>query len=127
MFVVGHKAVRRWAVGAVFVVGCGPVTYLREVTRTATQSVEEARAAGAAKRSPYWWTRAVEYLHKAREEASRADFDAANRFGRLATHAAVRAKADAAAGSGSPPPPAGEAPSRGGIDAEVPGGLERRP
>lgn len=77
--------------------GCGPVGYLREVARTATTSVEEARALNAAKYSPYWWTRAVEYLHQARVEAARADFEAANRFGRLATEAARHAKAESEA------------------------------
>ncbi len=75
--------------------GCGPIGYVSQVTRTAATSVEEARALNAAKYAPYWWTRAVEYLHQAREEAAHADFEAANRFGRLASEAADQAKADA--------------------------------
>jgi sRNA-binding protein len=75
--------------------GCGPVAYVNEVTRRADDAVEEARRAEADKLAPYWWTRATEYLHKARENAARADFQGANRFGRLATEAAQQAIVDA--------------------------------
>ncbi len=75
--------------------GCGPIEYVNTVTRGASSAVDAARAANAAKYSPYWWTRAVEYLHKAREEAGYADFQAANRFGRLAEEAAIRAREEA--------------------------------
>jgi hypothetical protein len=71
---------------------CGPIEYVNQVTRRADSAVEEARAANAAKWSPYWWTRAVEYLVQARAEAASADFQAANRFGRLSEEAAVKAR-----------------------------------
>ena len=86
---------RRLALALVIAAGCGPIGYVSQVTRTATTSVDEARAVNAAKYAPYWWTRAVEYLHKAREEAAHANFGAANRFGRLSAEAAERAKVDA--------------------------------
>ncbi len=73
---------------------CGPVTYIGEVRR-ASSAVDEARIARAETFAPYWWTRATQYLHKAREVAAHADFQAANRFGRLATEAARRAAEDA--------------------------------
>lgn len=76
-------------------VGCGPIEYVSQVTRTAATSVDEARAVNAVKYAPYWWTRAIEYLHKAREQAAHANFGAANRFGRLAAEAAEHAKVDA--------------------------------
>jgi len=76
----------------VLVSACGPIEYVNTVTRRADHAVDEARAADAPKWSPYWWTRAVEYLHQARVEAAGADFQAANRFGRLATEAADRAR-----------------------------------
>ena len=62
---------------------CGPIEYVNQVTRTAATSVDEARAVDAARYAPYWWTRAIEYLHQAREQAAHANFQAANRFGRL--------------------------------------------
>jgi hypothetical protein len=73
---------------------CGPIGYVTNV-RSASTAVEEARAVNAAKYAPYEWTRAVEYLHQARAEAAMADFEAANRFGRLATEAASKARTDA--------------------------------
>jgi hypothetical protein len=74
---------------------CGPIEYVNQVTRRADTAVEQARAANAAKWSPYWWTRAVEYLVQARAEAASADFQAANRFGRLSEEAAIRAREEA--------------------------------
>lgn len=74
--------------------GCGPVRYVSDVGRAAT-AVEEARAVQADKYAPYWWTRATEYLHKAREVAAYADYQGASRFGRIAAEAATRAAADA--------------------------------
>ncbi len=71
---------------------CGPVGYVNQVTRKANASVAAAKAAGADKYAPYEYTRAVEYLHKAREEAAYSDFQAANRFGRKAHKAAMEAK-----------------------------------
>jgi hypothetical protein len=73
---------------------CGPIAYVSE-TRRADDAVAQARHVEAEKHAPYWWTRAREYLHKARENAARADFQGANRFGRLATAAARQAVVDA--------------------------------
>ena len=116
---------------------CGPIGYVSQVTRTASTAVDEARAVNAARYAPYWWTRAVEYLHQARVEAAAADFEAANRFGRLATAAAEQARADSIRRSADPkameeitPPPVGPArgergmapalPITGGDDDEAP-------
>ncbi len=74
---------------------CGPVAYIGQVTIKADDAVEAARQAGADKYSPYWWTRATQYLHMARDVAGHADFQGANHFGRLATEAAEKAKAEA--------------------------------
>jgi hypothetical protein len=81
---------------------CGPIGYIGQVTRTASTTVEEARIANAARYSPYWWTRAVEYLHQARVEAARSDFQAANRFGRLANEAATKARDESLAAARDP-------------------------
>jgi len=75
--------------------GCGPIVYVSEVTFHASDAVEAARAAHADKYAPYWWTRATQYLAKAREIAAYADFQGANRFGRLATEAANKATEEA--------------------------------
>jgi hypothetical protein len=83
--------------------GCGPIEYVTQVTRGASNAVAAARAANAEKLSPYYWTRAVEYLHQARVLAAHSDFQAANRFGRLSTEAANKAREEALAG-GAPKP-----------------------
>jgi hypothetical protein len=72
--------------------GCGPIAYVNDVTRKASASVDAARAAEADRYAPYYWTRANEYLLKARERAAYADYQGANRFGRLATEAAQLAE-----------------------------------
>ena len=74
---------------------CGPIGYVRHVTIGASDAVEAARQAGADKHSPYWWTRAVEYLHEARVEAAAADFEAADRYGQISMEAAHKAKVQA--------------------------------
>ena len=73
-------------------VGCGALGYVKNVTFDASSSVAAARTANADKWAPYEYTRAKEYLHKSREEAAAADFQAANRFGKLAHKAAVKAQ-----------------------------------
>jgi hypothetical protein len=107
---------------------CGPIAYVNEVTRHADDAVAAARQAEADKYSPYWWTRATEYLHKARENAAHADFQGANRFGRLASEAAEKAIVEAKDPSrrpldlepASPKGKGGGAPAKGGKD---PGGV----
>ena len=79
----------------VLLVGCGPVAYVGQVTLKADDAVEAARAAEADKYSPYYWTRATQYLHMAHDVAGHADYQGANRFGRLATEAAIKAKEEA--------------------------------
>jgi sRNA-binding protein len=84
------------------IAACGPIEYASDVARHATDAVEAARVAGAEKYAPYWWTRAVEYLHEAKLIAGYADFQGANRFGRLATESAEHAAAEAAAAMKDP-------------------------
>lgn len=81
---------------------CGPIAYVNEVTRKASDSVDQARAAQADKYAPYYWTRATQYLHQAKVLAAHADFQAANRFGRLANEAAEKAIVEAAAAAKDP-------------------------
>jgi hypothetical protein len=79
---------------AVSLAACGPVTYIGEVRR-ASDAIDEAKGARAETLAPYWFTRATQYLHKAREVAAHADYQAANRFGRIATESAHKAVDDA--------------------------------
>ncbi len=92
----------RSVVLALALVGCGPIIYVNEVTRRASSAVDEARAAQADKYAPYHWTRATEYLRKARELAAHADMQAANRYGRLATEAAELALEEAVTAAKDP-------------------------
>ena len=94
-----HRAV---AVLMFALCACGPIAYVHQVTLSADDAVEQARAAQAEKYSPYWWTRAITYLHMAREVAAHADYQGANRFGRLATEAALKAKEEGELGQTAP-------------------------
>jgi hypothetical protein len=108
---------------ATLLIGCGSITYVNDVTRKASQSVEQARAVEADKYAPYYWTRAKEYLHKARERAAYADFQGANRFGRLATEAAQLAEQTAIEAKKDPskrPLQLDETPAKAKGDDETP-------
>lgn len=102
---------------------CGPIAYVGQVTRGADSAVEAARAVNAAKYSPYWWTRATLYLRQARVEAASADFQAANRFGRLAEDAARNARKEALA-CAADPEPCQPPPARGVVPRRAPGAAE---
>jgi hypothetical protein len=93
---------RTWVIALAMVAGCGPIAYINQVPRDAAPKVERARELGADKYSPYWWTRAVVYLHMAREVAAHADYQGANRFGRLASEAADKAAEEAEAAARDP-------------------------
>jgi hypothetical protein len=95
--------------GLVAIAGCGPVRYISDVGRAAA-AVEDARAVQAEKYAPYWWTRATEYLHRAREVAAYADYQGASRFGQIAAEAATRAATDARIAARDPSSPRGALP-----------------
>ena len=103
--------------GGLGATACGPIEYVNQVTRKASSEVEAARAVKADKHAPYWFTLAVEYLAKAREEASTADYQAANRFGRRAEQAAIRAREVALERARNP-----EAVAKPVVDEEEPAG-----
>lgn len=102
-----------------FVVGCGPIRYVGDVTRGAQTAVDQARDAQAEKYAPYYWTRAVQYLHAAREDAARADFQGANHFGRLAREAAELAANEATVADKHEKPIVPVAPAKAKDDAPV--------
>ncbi len=85
-------------------IACGPIEYVNQVTRKASSDVEAAEAVKNDEDATfvYWFTLAREYLIKAREEASYADFQAANRFGRKASFAAKKAKESALQSAADP-------------------------
>jgi len=71
---------------------CGPIEYINTSTLKASSEVAAAKSVNAAKWAPYYYTLAVEYLHQSRVEASYADYQAANRFGRRSAVAAKKAR-----------------------------------
>jgi hypothetical protein len=87
---------------AIALCACGPVAYVGNVTFHADGEIQKARELHADKFSPYYWTRANQYLHMARDVAAHADFQGANRFGRLAAEAAVKAQEEAELGAKDP-------------------------
>lgn len=97
-----HVMQRVVAVLAIALGACGPIAYVHQVSMSADEALDEARAAQAEKYSPYYWTRAITYLHMAREVAAHADYQGANKFGRLATEAALKAKEEGEIGQQNP-------------------------
>jgi hypothetical protein len=109
----------RLTAALVFVLACGPIEYVNDVTRKASSRVEAAKAAEADKYAPYYWTRAKEYLEKARERAAYADYQGANRFGRLASEAADLAEQEAVAVKKDPSKASGPLPAKAKDDEPV--------
>ena len=70
---------------------CGPVGYVNAVTMRASSEVEAAKVAGADTTAAYEYTLAVEYLHKAREEAGYARYQTAIKLGKKASEMANEA------------------------------------
>jgi hypothetical protein len=92
---------------------CGP-TQSTALIMDADVQVESARAADAPKLSPYEYTAAEAYLHKAREEQGYSDFEVSIDYGRKSVKFATEArqKSMAARAEGAlpnvptlPPPP----------------------
>jgi hypothetical protein len=80
------------------VAGCGPIQSTASLI-DADVEVEAARAAGAATSSPYEFTGAEAYLHKAREVAGRAQYEASADYAAKARDLAKEARKNAAASS----------------------------
>lgn len=71
--------------------GCGPVQSTAYLLDAEVQ-IEAARTAGAEKLSPYEWTSANLYIHKAREVVGYSDFEAGVSFAQKASKFARQAK-----------------------------------
>jgi len=112
---VGVRALGAAGLLAAAVSGCGPLEYLNQVGGKAARAVADAKAAGAERHAPYEYTSAVEYLHKAREEAGYAEYQVAIDYGRRAEEFALRAQALA------------EEKSRSGAATELPAAPGRAP
>ncbi len=67
------------ALTALALAGCGPIQSTSALI-DADVELEAARAAGAAAAAPYEFTSAEAYLHKAREVAGHARYEAASLF-----------------------------------------------
>jgi len=87
---------RRWSwfFGGVFAAlspsGCGGVLYSVRVVQ-ASNALTRAEQLGAAARAPYEYHYALEHLRKAREQAGRAEYGAAERLADTAYEYANRA------------------------------------
>lgn len=128
MSVRGRLAGAVIVISAIAMTGCGPIEYVSHVTMGASDKVEAARAADAAKWSPYWWTRAVEYLHEARAQAAYAHFEAANHFGHLSEDAADKAREEALRRAADPAAAAKEmGPIDGGSTEPAPEDQKTKP
>jgi hypothetical protein len=77
--------------------GCGPIEYINQVSVKAAGAVSAAKLAQADRYAPYEYTAAEEYLHKAREEASYAEYQDAIEFGVKAEELANKGRAIAVA------------------------------
>ena len=77
---------------------CGPVQSTASLI-DADVAFEAARAAGAATAAPYEFTGAEAYLHKAREAAGRAQYEASAEFAGSARDLANEARKKAVAAS----------------------------
>lgn len=80
---------------------CGPVQSTASLI-DADVAFEAARAAGAATAAPYEFTGAEAYLHKAREAAGRAQYEASTKFAESARDLAEEARKKASATSNRP-------------------------
>lgn len=78
--------------------GCGPIQSTSSLI-SADVELEAARAAGAPTSSPYEFTAAEAYLHKAREVQGRAQYEASSTFAGRARDLAREARKNAVASS----------------------------
>jgi hypothetical protein len=81
--------------------GCGPIQSTAALI-DADVEIEAARAAGAPTAATYEFTAAEAYLHKSREEAGYAQYEASAQFATKARQRAAEAKKKAMASSNRP-------------------------
>jgi hypothetical protein len=104
-----RRHVRALALSLLLSLGCGPVTYLKEVSSRAATALAQAKSDGAEKYAPYEFTKAGLYYDKAREDAGHANFENAIDWGRRSQDCSGRASALAKSAqvrhTGDPPRP----------------------
>jgi hypothetical protein len=88
-----RRYVRALALSLLLSLGCGPVTYLKEVSSRAAVALAQAKADGAELSAPYEFTKAALYYDRAREEAGHAYFQDAIDWGRRSQDCSGRAAA----------------------------------
>lgn len=88
--------------GVAALAACGPIQSTAALM-DADVELEAARTAGAPKTSVYEFTGAEAYLHKAREQSGRSDYDASTRYAQRALALAKEARKNAQAAANKLP------------------------
>jgi hypothetical protein len=88
-----RRQFRALALGLLFLLGCGPILYVKDVSPRAAAALNQARADQAEQYAPYEYTKASLYYDKAREEAGHAYFQNAVDWGRRSQDCSRRASA----------------------------------
>lgn len=83
---------------------CGPIKSSKAIA-SASDEVEVARSAGAARTAPYEYTAAEAYLHQAQLVQGRSEYDAATEFAEKAEAMAIEAAKKARAATSKPAGP----------------------
>lgn len=103
---VGFVPRRRqsWALllGLPLLIGCGPITYMKETSPRTAAALNQAKAEQADQLAPYEYTKASLYYDKAREDAGRAYYQNAVDWGRRSQDCSRRASALARAAQTQP-------------------------
>ncbi len=82
----------------VLLAACSPYDAHKDLGANAERALTAAEKAGASRYAPYEYAAASEYLHKAKEEDSYADFEGARIFAKRALDYADRAETRAVNG-----------------------------
>lgn len=90
------------ALGLFLLLGCGPITYLKDVSPRTAAALKQARSDQAEQYAPYEYTKASLYYDKAREEAGRAYYQNAVDWARRSQDCSRRASALARAAQVQP-------------------------
>jgi hypothetical protein len=101
-FVPHRRQLRALALGLLPLLGCGPLTYVRDTSPRTAAALNQAKADQADQYAPYEYTKASLYYDKARDEAGHAYYQNAVDWGRRSQDCSRRASALARAGQAQP-------------------------
>ena len=90
------------ALGLLPLLGCGPLTYVRDTSPRTAAALNQAKADQADRYAPYEYTKASLYYDKARDEAGHAYYQNAVDWGRRSQDCSRRASALARAAQAQP-------------------------